>query len=56
MTVKILALPDRTIKVEGEGYQPFGQLQQSNRPIQPSDDLALSLLLKGAVLCNNAIL
>jgi len=33
MTVKILALPDRTIKVEGEGYQPFGQLQQSDRPI-----------------------
>jgi len=56
MTVKILALPDRTIKVEGEGYQPFGQFHHSGRPIQPSDDLALSLLLKGAVLCNNAIL
>jgi len=56
MTVKILALPDKTIEVKGEGYQPFGQFQHSGRTIQPSDDLALSLLLKGAVLCNNAIL
>jgi len=56
MTVKILALPYRTVEVEGEGYQPFGQFQHSGRTIQPSDDLALSLLLKGAVLCNNAIL
>ena len=56
MTVKILALPDKTIEVEGEGYQPFGQFYHSSRTIQPSDDLTISLLLKGAVLCNNAIL
>ncbi len=56
MTVKVLALPDKTIETEGEGYQPFGQFQHSGRTIQPSDDLSLSLLLKGAVLCNNAIL
>ena len=56
MTVKILALPDKTIEVEGEGYQPFGQFYHSSRHIQPSDDLTISLLLKGAVLCNNAIL
>jgi len=56
MTVKILALPDKTIEVEGEGYQPFGQFYHSGRTIQPSDDLTISLLLKGAVLCNNAIL
>ena len=56
MTIEKLALPDRTIEVEGVGYQPFGQFTHEGKPIQPSDEITLSLLLKGAVLCNNAIL
>ena len=56
MTIEKLALPDRTIEVEGVGYQPFGQFTHEGKPIQPSDEITLSLLLKGAVLCNNATL
>lgn len=56
MTIEKLALLDRTIEVEGVGYQPFGQFTHEGKPIQPSDEITLSLLLKGAVLCNNAIL
>ena len=56
MTVQKIVLADREIKVEGEGYQPFGQFKQAGQPLQPNEDKTLSRLLQGAVLCNNAIL
>ena len=56
MTVQKLVLVDREIEVEGVGYQPFGQFRQNNQYIQPSDDQAISLLLKAATLCNNSYL
>ena len=54
MTVRQLVLPGKNIEVEGEGYQPIGKFYQTGQEIQPQIDPDLSLLLKGAVLCNNA--
>ena len=54
MTVRKLVLPGKNIEVEGEGYQPIGKFYQTGQEIQPQIDPDLSLLLKGAVLCNNA--
>ena len=54
MTVRKLVLPEKNIEVEGEGYQPVGKFYQSEQEIQPQTDPDLSLLLRGAVLCNNA--
>ena len=56
MTVRKLVLPEKNIKVEGEGYQPIGKFYQTEQEIQPQIYPDLSLLLKGAVLCNNAVL
>ncbi len=56
MTVQKLVLTDREITVEGAGYQPFGQFRQEDQSVQSSDDQTIALLLKAAVLCNNAIL
>src|SRR5665648_418419 len=54
MTVRKLVLPEKNIEVEGEGYQPVGKFYQTGQEIQPQTDPDLSLLLRGAVLCNNA--
>ena len=54
MTVRKLVLPEKKIEVEGEGYQPVGKFYQTDQEIYPQTDPDLSLLLKGAVLCNNA--
>jgi Ca2+-transporting ATPase len=54
MTVRKLVLPEKKIEVEGEGYQPVGKFYQTEQEIQPQTNSDLSLLLKGAVLCNNA--
>ncbi len=54
MTVRKLVLPDKNIEVEGEGYLPLGKFYQSKQEIQVQTDSDLDLLLKGAVLCNNA--
>ena len=56
MTVQKIALIDKEIEVEGVGYQPVGQFRQNGQLIQAGDDPLLSLLLKAAALCNNAIL
>lgn len=54
MTVRKLVLPEKRIEVEGEGYQPIGKFYQIGQEIQPQADPDLSLLLRGAALCNNA--
>ena len=56
MTIENIALIDELIDVNGVGYQPFGEFLRNKKTIQPNEDLVLSLLLKGAVLCNNSIL
>ncbi|RJR50134.1 MAG: cation-translocating P-type ATPase [Desulfobacteraceae bacterium] len=42
------------IKVSGEGYNPVGQFSLNNQPFDPLQDQSASLLLHGAVLCNDA--
>jgi len=54
MTVRKLVLSEKKIEVEGEGYRPVGKFYQTEQEIQVQTDPDLSLLLRGAVLCNNA--
>ncbi len=54
MTVKRLILPEKDIEVEGEGYQPKGRFLQAGGKVLEKIDEDLALLLKGAILCNNA--
>lgn len=54
MTIRKLVLPEKNIEVEGEGYLPDGKFYQTEQEILPQTDPDLSLLLKGAALCNNA--
>jgi Ca2+-transporting ATPase len=44
----------KRFKVSGEGYSPAGQFSLSDQPFDPLKDLGASLLLHGAVLCNDA--
>ncbi len=41
-------------QVTGEGYNPEGQFYRGAAPFAPTNDAATSLLLQGAVLCNDA--
>ena len=44
----------KRFKVTGEGYSPVGQFSLNDQPFEPLKDLGASLLLHGAVLCNDA--
>ena len=44
----------KSIKLSGEGYNPVGQFFLNNQPFDPLQDRTASLLLHGAVLCNDA--
>jgi len=44
----------KTFQVTGEGYRPSGQFLRAGEPLDPSADIAVSLLLHGALLCNDA--
>jgi len=41
-------------QVTGEGYNPEGQFYRSETPFAPANDPATSMLLRGALLCNDA--
>jgi len=56
MTVKRMATMNHTILVEGEGYNPSGRFMRDNKPINPSEDKAATLILEVAANCNNSIL
>jgi Ca2+-transporting ATPase len=53
MTVRRL-YGDQTVEVTGVGYEPKGQFSLGNDPIDPKNNVDLSLLLINGVLCNNA--
>lgn len=40
--------------LSGEGYTPEGQFYRGDRPFAPTQDAATALLLRGALLCNDA--
>jgi Ca2+-transporting ATPase len=44
----------KRFKVSGEGYSPVGQFSLNEQSFDPLQDLGSSLLLHGAVLCNDA--
>lgn len=54
MTVERIFTDETVIEVTGEGYTPDGMFTISGSKIDPQKNEALMLLLKGAVLCNNA--
>ncbi len=41
-------------EVTGEGYNPEGQFYRGDTPLAPTSDPATSLLLRGALLCNDS--
>nr|WP_255570125.1 calcium-translocating P-type ATPase, SERCA-type [Cohnella sp. CFH 77786] len=54
MTVTRLWLGGRRIDVSGEGYDPAGQLRESDKPVEAKGDSAIRRLAQVAALCNNA--
>ncbi|MBN2383163.1 HAD-IC family P-type ATPase [bacterium] len=56
MTVRGIWTGRRHLTVTGSGYEPLGEFLQDNIRVEPSDDTALLYTLRGACLCNDAIL
>ncbi len=57
MTVTAIETPEGYVNVQGVGYAPSGALVDGEgRPIDPSSQPALTKLLIGGLLCNDAIL
>lgn len=54
MTVRQLYAADALWEVEGAGYVPRGRLLRAGKPVEPN--AVVSELLKGAALCNDAVL
>ncbi len=54
MTVARVALPSRTLNVEGVGYAPEGRFQARGREIAAKSDGELQDLSRCAALCNDA--
>jgi Ca2+-transporting ATPase len=54
MTVRKVHVNNKTINVSGVGYEPKGEFQQNNSPVNPAKDEEISLLLKIGSLCSNA--
>ncbi len=54
MTVERIFTDETVVKVTGDGYAPDGIFTVEGSKIDPQKNEALLLLLKGAVLCNNA--
>ncbi|HEQ72180.1 MAG TPA: cation-translocating P-type ATPase [Spirochaetia bacterium] len=56
MTVVRIATADAWYDVFGSGYTPEGEFSVEGKTVDPSADPVLSLLLRGALLCNDAVL
>ncbi len=54
MTVKKIFADDTSFGVTGVGYDSNGKFLQNNKEINPKKNIVLNLLLKTAVLCNDA--
>ena len=44
----------KSFQLTGEGYDPTGQFYHHSQPFDPRQDATTSLLLRGALLCNDA--
>ena len=56
MTVTRLWADGAFYEVSGRGYDPVGSLTSSDRAIQPLESRPLRSLLRGGLLCNDAVL
>lgn len=56
MTVTHLWQGGRVFGVTGEGFEPYGQIEEGGRPVDLKGDSALRRLLQVGVLCSNAVL
>ncbi len=56
MTLRKIVLPGRDISVTGKGYEPIGELLDGVSSVDIGTEKGLELLLRAAVLCNNAAL
>lgn len=54
MTVRSVALRERTLQVGGEGYVPHGGFSSNEEAIDPAQDDELMQLSLAALLCNDA--
>lgn len=54
MTVKKIAIRDKLIEIEGDGYYPVGRFISKQNDIHPLQDQTVSRLLDIAVNCNNS--
>ncbi|HIK02631.1 TPA: cation-translocating P-type ATPase [archaeon] len=53
MTVRLVSIGGKKLKVTGSGYDPEGELK-AEKPLTTAEQTYLELLLKSSVLCNNA--
>ena len=56
MTVRRMATLDKTILIEGEGYNPQGKFLLGKKAVNPGDDTACNIVLEIAAHCNNSSL
>ena len=56
MTVVRAWMPGQMVEVTGGGYDPTGAFRRDGEEISPLEDRGLALLLRGALLCNDALL
>lgn len=54
MTVKVLHVHGKRVQVDGDGYNPVGEMSADGQIVSPMADAALALMLRGMVLCNDA--
>lgn len=56
MTVRKLAVMDKTVEIEGDGYEPRGKFTWAGRSIQALNDKNLKMILNIALNCNQSAL
>lgn len=56
MTVVKIYLDGRLVDVTGRGYAPVGEFRSNGTVLSPQSDATVSVMLKGAALCNDAVL
>ncbi len=56
MTVKTIFTGGRYYSISGTGYEKQGEILLNNKKVAVNNDLDLEILLKTAVLCNDAII
>lgn len=54
LTVRTIALPDRTVWVKGVGYEPIGSFEQQDQEIAVENDDELRNVLRMTLLCSDA--